>query len=106
MKKISAIILFVVQALPIPISLFSIFATLMSIAGLLEHGDPAPILLSIVALLTMILAGTYTITYITSFIVYHDTKKLSFVSFLPLIHLTVTIMFYYSWNFLDGLSLT
>ena len=75
MKKVFTMILFIIQALPIPISLFSIVATLMSIAGLLEHGDSTQILLSIVAFATMILSGTYTITYITSFIVYHDTKN-------------------------------
>ena len=105
MKKISAIILFVIQALPIPVSLISNIGTIMAIAGLLEHGDSAPILISIVAIATMILSGTYTITYITSFIVYHDTKKLSFVSFLPLIHLAVTIMFFCFWIYLEAFSI-
>ena len=104
MKKVSAIILFIIQALPIPVSLISNIGTIMAIASI-GMFEPAPILNSIVAISTMILTGTYTITYIFSLFHFRKTKILSFKSFLPLIHLAVAILFFCWWSYLDSFTI-
>ena len=104
MKKVFTMILFIIQALPIPVSLISNIGTIMAIASI-GMFEPAPILNSIVAISTMILTGTYTITYINSLFHFRKTKNLSFISFLPLIHLAVTIAFFCLWIYLESFSI-
>ena len=101
MKKISAIILFVVQALPIPVSILSLFGSFVTLAGIYMMNRLEAVLLVIF----LLLVHSYLITYIISLLQFRKTKKLSFLSFLPLIHLTVTIMLYYLWIFSEGLLL-
>ncbi len=52
---------------------------------------------AIVAAIYMILAGTYSLTYLFSAIKTFANKRISFVSFLPIIHIVVTAVFMILW---------
>ena len=86
--------LFVIFAIPILFSLYSIPFSLISI-GTLKVWN----VVSILFLIAMILAGTYLVTYIISLIFTLKNKKLSFLSFLPMAHIILFLlsMFLSQW---------
>lgn len=81
--------LMVLQALPIPVTLFSVPFSLIT-AGNIEIMMEISLGYTVCFLATMILAGTYTVTYIVSLALTVKTKKLSILTFLPLIQLALT----------------
>lgn len=105
MKKLnqSILALFGGLALPIPLSILSWFGSIGSLAdfGMMSGSSSGECALAISALLTMISAGTYTITYLVSLMLTLRQKRISFVSFLPIIHIGAFVFFLFSWMFLE-----
>ncbi len=94
-NKFWVIVLYVLQAIPIPFSLISILGSIISLANI---GMVESTTLAIVSFLAMFLADTYTITYVVSFVVTVIKKKVKFYSFLPVIHLIVAVLFMILWD--------
>ena len=94
----------VIQALPVPISLITILGSVISLAniGMLSNQS---FLLAIAAVLSMFLAGTYSITYIASTINTFHKKKLSIINFLPIVHIIITLVFFTMWISLEKIYL-
>ena len=94
----------VIQALPVPISLITILGSVISLAniGMLSNQS---FLLAIAAVFSMFLAGTYSITYIASTINTFHKKKLSIISFLPIVHIIITLVFFTMWISLEKIYL-
>ena len=103
--QIFTVFLFILLALPIPVSLVSWIGTVISIAniGMTDWAKPGESLQGIVALITMLLAGTYLFTYSFSLIKTRSARKISFVSFLPILHLLLTVAFMFLWDYLNVL---
>ena len=103
--QIFTVFLFILLALPIPVSVVSWIGTIMAVAniGMTNWAKPGESLQGIVALMTMVLAGTYLFTYSFSLIKTRASKKLSLVSFLPIAHLLLTVAFMFLWNYLNVL---
>ena len=78
-------LLFVLLAIPVPFSLFTIPFSLISMGGTHKVWTVKIILPTI----TMILAGTYCITYIVSLIISLKAKRLLLLSFLPIAHIVL-----------------
>ena len=90
-------VLFIVLAIPIPLSLFSIPYSLISIGMFKGIANPVSIKVvinSILFLLVMILAGTYIVSYVCAFVVTIKSKVISRLIFLPVIHIFVFIVLY------------
>ena len=94
----------VIQALPLPVSLVTIIGSMISLANIGMLFDYS-FLLAISSVLSMFLAGTYSITYIASTINTFRKKKLSFISFLPIVHITITLVFFVMWISLEKIYL-
>lgn len=94
----------IIQALPIPVSLITIFGSVISIANIGMLSEKS-FLLAIAAVLSMFSAGTYSITYIVSTIYTFCGKKLSILSFLPVIHILITLVFFVAWVTLEKIHL-
>ncbi len=86
--------LFIFQALPIPISLISILPSIISIANI---GMAESSLKMIIPIIAMLLAATYTISYIISWNFTNKNKKIHIYSFIPMMHLALTIVFFVFW---------
>jgi len=101
----SIIILFVFFALPIPISLFSWIGTIISVAniGMTDWSSFSESIQGLVALITMLLAGTYLVTFIISLVITLKAKKISLLSFLPLMHIILFGIFLGVWSWLNGI---
>lgn len=93
-NKALVIALFIVLAIPIPISLMTIIGTIISIAniGMAENLSGA-----IIPIITMVLAGTYIIPYIISLLLTIIKKKIHVYSFLPIIHTALFAIFFLLW---------
>ena len=101
-KKIALWALTIVQAIPVPISLITILGSIISLANIglvMEHS----VLLALVSVEAMMLAGTYTLSYILSVVLTFSKGKISLVSFLPLFHLIATGIFFALWVLLEYL---
>ena len=94
-NKSKTIILYTIQALPIPFSLVSIIGTIISLANI-DMSDS--VFKAVISILAMALAGTYIITYIISCIITLTKKKIEFYSFLPVVNLSVAILFLVLWS--------
>lgn len=94
-NKALVIILFILQALPIPISLISILGSIISIANI---GMADDFFDTIIPIVTMILAATYTIPYIISLLLTIKNKKVHIYSFIPIVHLLITLLFCFLWS--------
>ena len=105
MKKLLISVYYVVMSLPIPVSVLSWLGTLISAANIgMTGGDGIlGIIHRVVALLAMLLAGTYLLSYLKSVMTMRKTKKITFFTFLPVLHLVTACAFIYLWNFLDHL---
>ena len=86
----------ILQALPIPISLITILGSIISLANIGVMIEQS-LLVAIVAAISMILAGTYSLTYLFSAIKTFADKRISFVSLLPVVHIAVTALFMVLW---------
>ena len=90
----------VIQALPVPISLITILGSIISLANIGMLSDQS-FLLAFAAVFSMLLAGTYSITYIASAINTFHKKELSLISFLPIVHIIITLVFFIIWISLE-----
>lgn len=93
-NKVFVIILFTFQALPIPISLISILGSIISIANI---GMAENCFGIVIPIITMFLAATYTIPYVISLLLTIKNKKIHIYSFIPIMHLVLTILFFFLW---------
>ena len=94
----------IILGLPVPISLITTLGSIVSLANIVELLDHS-YLLAIGAIFSMLLSGTYSITYVASTLFTFRAKKLSVVSFLPVFHLLVTVMFFVAWISLEKIYL-
>jgi hypothetical protein len=76
----------------------------MSVAaiGMTDWSEPGIWLQVIVSLLFYIMAGTYLISYIVGLYLTLKNKAISFVSYLPLIHIVATFSINHVGTFLSG----
>ena len=95
-NKVMIWIVMIFQALPIPISLITILGSIISLANISVMIEQS-LFVAIVAAISMILAGTYSLTYLFSAIKTFANKRISFVSVLPIIHIVVTVVFMILW---------
>ena len=95
-NKVMIWVVMILQALPIPISLVTILGSIISLANISIMIEQS-LFVAIVATTSMILAGTYSLTYLFSAIKTFANKRISFVSFLPIIHIVVTVVFMILW---------
>ena len=95
-NKVMIWVVMILQALPIPISLVTILGSIISLANISIMIEQS-LFVAIVATTSMILAGTYSLTYLFSAIKTFANKRISFVSFLPIIHIVVTAVFMILW---------
>ena len=86
----------ILQALPIPISLITIIGSTISFANIGVVIEQS-VFLAVVSTISMLLAGTYTLTYIFSAIKTFSKKKVTLFSFLPIVHILVAIGFFALW---------
>ncbi len=93
-NKVLITILFIFQALPIPISLISIFGSIISIANISMVKNPLEAVISVIA---MLCAATYSIPYIISLKCTIKNKKIRIYSFIPIMHLAITALFFLLW---------
>ena len=102
-SKTAVLSAFGLLALPIPLSLASWIGTIMALAaiGMLDGTEPNPILTPLVAFGTMLIAGTYVVTYMLSLILTWRKKKLYWASALPLLHIGLFMVGYYLWSALE-----
>lgn len=84
------------QAVPIPFSLMTILGSVISLANIGMLFDQS-FLLAFASALSMLLAGTYSVTYIYSTINTFQKKKLCVISFLPALHILITLAFFAIW---------
>ena len=89
-------VVMILQAQPIPISLLTILASIISLANIGVVAEQS-LFVAVVATIFMILAGTYSLTYLFSAIKTFANKRISFVSFLPIVHIAVTVVFMVLW---------
>lgn len=105
MRKTLCILYYVLMALPIPLSMATWIGTVMMIANLDMAGGEGIVgtVYQIVAVIAMMLAGTYLISYVCSLIRMIHVKKVTFSTFLPVIHIVVTGVCIYLWAFVEKL---
>lgn len=103
--KTSIVILFIFFALPTPLSLISWIGTLISVAniGMTNWSEFSQCIQGLVALITMLLAGTYLVTYIISLGATLKNKKISLISFLPMLHIVLFSIFFAVWMWLNAI---
>lgn len=103
MKKTLCVLYYTIMALPIPLSMITWIGTLISVANIGATGGEGVIAIihKIVALLSMLLAGTYLIPYIFSLARMLKIRKVTFSMFLPIIHIVITCIFLWCWTCFD-----
>ena len=89
-------VVMILQALPIPISLITILGSIISLANIGVVVEQS-LFVAVVAAIFMILAGTYSLTYLFSAIKTFTKKRISFISLLPIVHIVVTVVFMVLW---------
>ncbi len=104
-NRIGIIILFAVQALAIPFALFAGLIFLFLIVGFAEMDwtQIEIIIQTFVALIATLIGVSYIGTYIFSLIKTLDNKKVSFISWLPILHGVVALISLVIWNYVNQL---
>lgn len=99
-NKITVIIMYLILALPVPISLLTWIGTIMSVAsiGMLKIDNVGVLITTLVAFSAMILAGTYPVSYSVSLYKTIENKRLKLVSFLPVAHILLAAIMIYIWS--------
>ncbi len=86
-----------ISAIPLPFSLISILGSIISIANIGAKANDS-VALVIVAVISMVLAGTYSITYILTTAFTFLKKRLSLINYLPLLHILLTVVSCVVWS--------
>lgn len=94
-SKVFIIILFILFAIPIPISLDSCISFGWTSFGLIDWSDYESVIEVMVVLPFMILSGTYLISYIIALVYTIKKRTLSRLLFLPIIH----IVLFFIWGY-------
>ena len=104
-NKLGIIILFAIQAIAIPFALFAGLMLLFIVVSFVEidWSQMDVVIQSVVALITTLIWVLYIGTYIFSLIKTLDNKKLSFVSWLPILHGVVALILLVLWNYVNQL---
>ena len=104
--KIAVIIIYVVFALPIlpffVASVFSLISFPMAATDIGNASNTGQYLGTLCFLITMVLTAVYIITYIISLVITIVRKKISILSFLPLFHIVLIVLFYLATEWLQG----
>lgn len=102
-NKIGIIVLFAFQSLAIPFALLAGLMLLFSIVSLTETDwtQIKVVIQSIVALITMLIGVLYIGTYIFSLIKTINNKKVSFISWLPVLHGIVAVIAIMMWGYVN-----
>ncbi len=103
MKKTMCVIYYILMALPIPVSMITWIGTLISVANIGATGGEGVLgtIHEFVALLSMLLAGTYLISYVVSLIRMVMVRKVTFSMFLPILHIIITCICMWGWSCFD-----
>ena len=90
-NKAWAIILFLVQAIPLPFSLVSWIGTLISVGGIgtIYHTNIFEIVGAMLMLAYFVFVGSYPLTYIIAAVNTKKAGRLCFWSFAPMLHVTI-----------------
>ena len=99
-NKTAIIILYVALGIPVPTSVISWLGSLISLANIRAMSSE---LAAAFAVITMLLAGTYVITYAVSLSTTIKKQKLNIYSFMPVIHIALTVLFSCLWSYADKL---
>lgn len=93
--------MYVILALPIPLSLITWLGTIMSVAnfGMLDLDNIKVLITVFISVVAMLLAGTYPVTYILALYKTLKNKKLTYLSFAPIFHIVLIIFFLQLWAF-------
>ena len=99
-NKKTIICMYIILALPIPISLLTWIGTMVSIAniGMIKADNAGVLITTIVSLSAMILAGIYPATYGISLFRTLRNRRLKLVSFLPIIHILLIAILILLWS--------
>ena len=102
-NKITIIVLFVFQTLAIPFALLAGLMLLFSIVSLSETdlSQTKVVVQSAVALITMLIGFMYIGTYIFSLIKTINNKKVSLISWLPVLHCVVALIAVMVWGWVN-----
>ena len=95
-NKVMMWVIMVLQALPVPLSLITILGSVISIANIGVMIEQS-LFVTVVAVIFMILAGTYSLTYLFSVVMTFSKKRISFISFFPIVHIIITVVFMVLW---------
>ena len=95
-NKVMMWVVMILLALPIPISLITILGSIISLANIGAMIEQSSFV-AVVATIFMILAGTYSLTYIFSAAKTFSKKRISLISFLPIVHIIVAVVFMVLW---------
>lgn len=98
--KKTMIFLYIIMAIPIPLSLLTWIPSIMSIAsiGMMEIDSARELITAIVSLSAMILAGTYCVSYAVALDKTIKNKGLKPISFLPVLHILLAVLMLYAWS--------
>ncbi len=90
-SKVLIVFLFILFAIPIPIAVLGSLLTLLWFISSVIKG--ASFVETLMALLGVIIGGTYIVTYIYSLIRTREHKRISFKTFLPVCHCLIACLF-------------
>ena len=96
-NKLGIWIVSAVYAIPIPISLITILGSIISIANIGATANES-VVLAIVSVVSMVLAGTYSITYVITTAFTFRKKRLSFINLFPLFHIILAVVSCAVWS--------
>ena len=104
-NKTGIIILFAIQALAIPFALFLGLIFLFLIVSFVEMDwtQIEVIVQTLVALVATLIGVLYIGTYIFSLVKTLERKRVSFISWLPILHGVITLLLLLIWNYVNEL---
>lgn len=101
-NKTLFIFLYVVLGLAVPFSLISWLGTIITVANIEMFSS---VIVQLLMVITMLLAGTYFITYCFCLSKTIKKKSLSIISFAPIFHIFITVLFYLLCAFVERLEI-
>jgi len=99
-NKLPTNIFFALFAIPIPISIASWLGTIMSLAsiGSIDWANANETIQAVVALIAMLAAGTYLVSYVIAFKATRKNGSRYWLSFLPVWHIIAIIVLMGLWS--------
>ena len=90
-NKLWVWIITVIYAIPLPISLITILGSIISIANISATANES-VVLAIISVISMVIAGAYSITYVITTVFTFLKKRLSFINLFPLFHIILAVV--------------